>query len=139
MATHIRTESIFLRGQITQLRVSPVLSYLKILFKRLADFGVILQPEKCTFGVSQIEFLGPIVAEIENFPMPKTLQQLHRSLGLFNFYRRFVHHTTDLLQPSSYLSVSYFTDPFFYSLCLLGWPKLREDLSRSKLIRTPFY
>ncbi len=118
---------------------SSVLNYLKILFKRLTDFGVILHPEKCTFGVSQIELLGHIVDEIENFQKPKTPQQLRRFLGLLNFYRRFVRHTADLLRPSSYLSVSYFTEPFFYSLCLQGWPKLREDLSRSKLIRTPFY
>ncbi len=81
---------------------------LNILFKRLADVGVILPPEKCTFGVSQIEILGHIldeqgirpspakVREIKNFPMPKTLQQLHRFLGMFNFYGRFVPHTADL-------------------------------------------
>ncbi len=59
--------------------------HLKILFKRLAEFGVILQPEKCIFSVSQVEFLGHIVdghgirpspakvREGENLPMPKIL------------------------------------------------------------------
>lgn len=61
--------------------------HLNILFKRLHDYGVVINPAKCTFGVKEITFLGYVVNAsgvkplpervdaILNFPKPGTIDQ----------------------------------------------------------------
>ena len=58
--------------------------------------------EKCTFGMSQVQYLGYIIDEhgvhvdstkvqvIQDWPALTTLMELRNFLGLANFYRRFV-------------------------------------------------
>lgn len=69
------------------------------MFQRLDDFGLIINPAKCTFGEYQIKFLGYLVSAegtkplpekvqaIENFPKPQTTKQMRQFLGILNFYR----------------------------------------------------
>lgn len=76
--------------------------HLRILFERLRKYGVIINPAKCTFGVSEVSFLGYSVSKegtrplpervqaISQFPAPTTAEQLRRFLGTVNFYRRFI-------------------------------------------------
>ena len=58
--------------------------------------------EKCTFGMTQVQYLGYIIDEqgvhvdpakiqvIRDWPSPTTLTELRGFLGLANFYRMFV-------------------------------------------------
>ena len=76
--------------------------HLTTLFGRLQEYGVIINPSKCKFGVSEVDFLGfrvnqqgtrPLPGKVEailNLPQPTTAKELRRYLGMFNFYRRFV-------------------------------------------------
>jgi len=85
--------------------------HLKALFERLNDYGLTIKPSKCTFGVSNIEFLGfeisaaglsPLpdrVDAIIKFPRPTTITQLRRFLGMYNFYRRFLRKAAHILTP----------------------------------------
>ena len=85
--------------------------HLRLLFDRFRKYGVILNPAKCVFGVSSLEFLGhkvtahgiqPLdskVTTIREFPLPTSLTKLREFLGLVNFYRRFVPQCSKLLQP----------------------------------------
>lgn len=85
--------------------------HLKILFKRLSEYGVIINPAKYVFGVNEITFLGytvnehgikPLAERIEaigKFSEPATVKQLRRYLGMINFYRRFIPGTAKILQP----------------------------------------
>ena len=86
-------------------------SHLRQLFDRLQEYGIIINPLKCVFGVSSLTFLGHVVSEhgirpldekvqhIRDFPAPNSLRKLREFLGLINFYRRFIPHCADILQP----------------------------------------
>lgn len=76
--------------------------HLHQLFRRLKDFGMVVNTAKCIFGVAEVTFLGyhitaqgtkPLPSKVEaikTFPPPKTVKELRRFLGMLNFYRRFI-------------------------------------------------
>ncbi|CAH2101617.1 unnamed protein product [Euphydryas editha] len=76
--------------------------HLRILFQRLREFGMVINPSKCVFGAPEVTFLGhcinaqgtrPPKNRIEallDFPAPKTVQAMRRFLGMINYYRRFL-------------------------------------------------
>jgi histidinol phosphatase-like PHP family hydrolase len=75
-------------------------AHLEILLKRLAEYGIRVNIEKCIFGAKELPFLGynvsaygikPLPDRVEpilQMEKPKTIRQLRRFLGLLNFYRR---------------------------------------------------
>ena len=85
--------------------------HLQLVFERLSQYGFILNRDKCIFKVSEIDFLGhrishkgvlPLVQKVEaiqNFPMPKTMRQLRKFLGMINFYRRCIPQAGAILHP----------------------------------------
>lgn len=85
--------------------------HLKLLFDRLQSFGLIINPGKCVFGASAVDFLGhhvtaagvtPLedkVQAVRNFPQPTSLRKLREFLGLLNFHRRFIPDCARILQP----------------------------------------
>eukprot|EP00794_Sanderia_malayensis_P020726 gene20726-biopygen17108 len=87
------------------------LQHIDLLFTRLSEFGVVINPAKCVFGSSSLEFLGhhisvegisPLptkVSAIRDFPAPTSLRQLREFLGLINFYRRFIPNCATIVQP----------------------------------------
>ena len=82
----------------------PHKKHLKILFTRLAEYGIIIGPEKCQFGTTELSFLGhqvcsegisPLpsaVGAIVNFVGPEKQQALRRYLGMVNYYHTFIPH-----------------------------------------------
>ena len=85
--------------------------HLRQLFNRLSQYGIVINPAKCVFGVSSLTFLGHVVDEdglrplpdrveaILNLSPPTSLRKLRELLGLINFYRRFIPRCADILQP----------------------------------------
>ena len=85
--------------------------HLKILFNRLNNYGVVINPTKCEFGVHEITFLGysvnsdgikpppERVEAIIKLSKPANAKQLRRYLGMINFYRRFIPRATKTLKP----------------------------------------
>lgn len=81
--------------------------HLRILFQRLLEHGVVINPAKCVFGQTEVTFLGHLVtadgskpladkvSAINDLPPPETLTQLRRFLGMMNFYRRFIRGASD--------------------------------------------
>ena len=84
---------------------------LRTVFDRLATHGIVINPNKCLFGVSELEFLGhhinadgisPLpdkVQVVRDFPLPQSQRELRRFIGLVNFYHRFLPHGAQLMQP----------------------------------------
>ena len=85
--------------------------HLQMVLKRFEKYGVVINPSKCEFGGTKLQFLGhqvdkegikPLeekVTAIQNFPHPNTRKQLREFLGLVNFYHRFVQNCAKILQP----------------------------------------
>lgn len=85
--------------------------HLQQVFQRLSDYGILINPSTCLFGVDQLEFLGHHVSSegirpldhkvevIRKFPQPTTARQLREFVGLINFYHRFIPHCAQILQP----------------------------------------
>ncbi len=75
-----------------------------------------VNPDKCHFGQPSVENVGHVidgqgcrplpekVKEAINFPSPTTKRQLHRFLGIINFYRRFIPGCTTLAAPLNSLT-----------------------------------
>ena len=87
------------------------LQHLKIVLERLSKNGLIVREDKCTFGASEIEFLGHIISQhgvtpirekadaIQRFPKPTTVKGLQEFLGLVTFYHRFLPNIASTLAP----------------------------------------
>ena len=85
--------------------------HLRLVFQRFREYGVIVNPSKCEFGVAELTFLGhtlnsqgtrPLrekVAAIQDFPQPNTKRKLREFLGLVNFYHRFIPKCARILLP----------------------------------------
>ncbi|GBO41428.1 Transposon Ty3-I Gag-Pol polyprotein [Araneus ventricosus] len=74
-------------------------SDLDLVFSKLREHGIVVNPQNCVFGQSELEFLGFLVSSngisplpekvqfLKEFPLPKTDQELRRFLATLNFYR----------------------------------------------------
>ena len=83
--------------------------HLKILFTRLAEYGIIIGPDKCQFGTTELSFLGhhvsaagisPLASAVDaivNFVRPEKQRALSRYLGMINYYHRFIPNCADKL------------------------------------------
>ena len=84
---------------------------LQTVFEKLSAHGIIINPNKCIFGVPGLDFLGhhidssgitPLpekVQAVRDFPQPQSQRQLRRFIGLANFYHRFLPHCAELMHP----------------------------------------
>ena len=84
---------------------------LRTVFERLTAHGIVINPNKCLFGVNELDFLGhhidkqgitPLpekVQAIHDFPQPQIQRQLRQFIGLVNFNHRFLPHCADMMQP----------------------------------------
>ena len=87
------------------------LRLLRIVFERFAMHGIVINPNKCLFGVAELDFLGhhidqhgitPLpekVKVVRDFPQPQSQRQLRQFIRLVNFYHRFLPHCADLMRP----------------------------------------
>lgn len=76
--------------------------HLRMLFNRLREYGLQINPAKCLLGQSQVEYLGYLVSEhgihplpdrvlaIKNYKLPGQVNQLKSFLATINYYRRFI-------------------------------------------------
>ena len=75
---------------------------LRGVFEKLSAAGLRLKPSKCEFFKSRITYLGHIVSKdgietekkkviaIQEWPIPKTVTEVHSFLGFMNYYLKFI-------------------------------------------------
>jgi hypothetical protein len=84
---------------------------LRQVFNRLVKFGVTLNPNKCRFGLEEVEYVGHTInsqgmsfseekrGEVLDFPLPTTHKELKSFLGLANYFRDHVKNHSMITQP----------------------------------------
>lgn len=84
---------------------------LRKLFERFREFGLTLNPEKCSFMLPKTEFLGHEISsqgikplqdnlkKIKDFPVPNTVKKVRRFHGLISYYRKHIKHFSELAAP----------------------------------------
>lgn len=88
-------------------------AYLCEVFKRLREKGIKLKAQKCELFKNKVKCLGHVVSEkgyctgrsnvkavemLKN-AVPKTVGDVHRIVGLLNYYRKYIENFSQIAQP----------------------------------------
>ncbi len=85
--------------------------HVKKVLRKLKEYRLYLQPEKCEFHVKETEFLGFIISDkgvsmdpkkvstVQDWPLPKTVKDVQSFLGFANFYRKFIRNYSKTTTP----------------------------------------
>ena len=83
--------------------------------KRLEENDLYIKPEKCTWKTNKVNFLGVIMGQkkikmeeekvegVLNWPVPKTVRDVRKFLGLANYYRQLVKNFATIAKPLNML------------------------------------
>ena len=92
---------------------------LEAVFQRLAEKGLTIAPEKCSFFKESVKYLGHFLAfqgiqqdpdkvtAIKKCAVPKTLKELRAFMGLASYYRKFTRNFADIAAPLTDLTRGY--------------------------------
>jgi cleavage and polyadenylation specificity factor subunit 1 len=96
------------------------LLHLWSVLQRLREYGLVLNMEKCKLGHQSVDFLGhritaggvePLLKHVvatKDYPQPTDVKTLQSSLGLVNFYRRFILAAARLLSLTTHRCSAWF-------------------------------
>lgn len=85
--------------------------HLATVMNRLIEVGLKLKPTKCHFCRQEVEYLGHVItphglktsekhiAAVREFPIPETVRDVRRFLGMASYYRRFIPQFAKIAQP----------------------------------------
>ena len=106
------------------------------LFERLTKFNLKINPIKCEFIKSSLDFLGHRISEngikplpekvqaVQEFPLPQTYRQLRRFIGMINYYHRFLKNAAEILAPLNDFLAGYKKS---FRNQLIRWTKETKD------------
>ena len=87
--------------------------------RRLREFGLKLDPDKCIFCVKEVCHLGFLISAdgirpdpskleaLTSWPIPKTVKDVKSFIGFAGYYRRWVPHFSQLVKPLNDLTAGY--------------------------------
>ena len=100
-------DDILITGKTDQEHLSNLVAVLQ----RLQEAGMKLKPDKCSFMLQEVEYLGHKISEkglqpttekvraIVDAPQPKDVTQLKSFLGMLNYYGKFLPNLSTQLAP----------------------------------------
>jgi Reverse transcriptase (RNA-dependent DNA polymerase)/RNase H-like domain found in reverse transcriptase len=125
------------------------LNNLNVVLKRLADFNLKIQLDKCEFLKRETEFLGHVVTrngvktnpekikKILDWPCPKNDKEIKQFLGLAGYYRRFIKDYAKIVRPMTiYLKKDVqfnYSDPEFQK----SFQKLKQIIASDQILAYP--
>ena len=123
--------------------------HLRQLLQRLSDNGLVINKDKCVFGVSHLNYLGhrvttkgiqPLserVEAIENYPTPENRAQLQRFLGCLNYYHRFLPGIASKLAPLHAAASGRGTEICWSEECQHAFTQAKAALATAALLYHP--
>jgi hypothetical protein len=90
--------------------------HLREVFQRLAKFGLRINPKKCLLAAVEVLFLGYTISHgrlspdpskvqcVKEYPIPRSVKEVQRFLGLVGFYRRWIRRFSELAAPLTQLT-----------------------------------
>lgn len=128
--------------------VNHHLNNLETVFQRLRKHNLKLNPSKCHFFRHDVTYLGHHISEngilsdstkykiIENFPRPKTADEVRRFVAFCTYYRRFIPNFAEIAHPLNRLLRK--NVPFdWVNECALAFQTLKSKLIRSPILKFP--
>ncbi|CAC5356092.1 unnamed protein product [Mytilus coruscus] len=92
---------------------------LRNVFQRLSNAGLKLGPKKCTFAQNSCIYLGHKISNkgiepppdrvqaVVDYPKPKSVKELRRLVGLFNWFRKYIKNFSAEMEPLTRLLKKY--------------------------------
>ena len=93
---------------------------LELVFQRFSNIHkIVLKPNKCRFGLSEVEFCGRVIShngihmsakkisQVLDFLLPKYMKQLKSFLGLVNCFRPHIRDQSKLAHPLNQMLIDY--------------------------------
>ena len=124
--------------------------HLRQVLERLQFHGLHINPAKCVFGASELEFLGHHVSSqgirpleqkvkaVRDFPQSTSRRSLSTFLGMINFYHRFLPHGAEILRPlNELLSHSRGTDIQWTEEATVAFTAAKDALANAALLAHP--
>ena len=117
--THVYVDDALLHDEVDYSDPTSVdqhISHISEFLDRIIANGLTLNPKKCRFGYSSVEYLGHRLSAnsirplsdkldaIHNMPYPTSLVKLQSFLGLCNYYRKHVEHFSQIAKPLTALT-----------------------------------
>ena len=128
------------------------LLHLRLLFARLKQYGIVINPTKCIFGASEVPFLGYVVTKdgiaplpekvraIREFSRPTTAKGLRQFIGMINFYRICLKQTAETQAPLNELlrgNIKGRAPITWTQEAIRAFEKAKDDLANATLIAHP--
>ena len=122
--------------------------HLEEVLKLLSDNHFYAKMSKCTFGKSELAFLGCVVSAsgiqvdpkkisaLQEWPRPTNVEQVRSFLGLATYFRKFVQNFSTIAHPLHALtrkSVAFVWD----SRCHAAFNELKQRLTSAPVLATP--
>ena len=91
--------------------IDEYISRLRTVFETLRKYKITVNPAKCRFGLSEIEYVGHIIDpaglsfskdkkdKVRAFPKPMNCKHVKQFLGLVNYFRDHVENISFLMRP----------------------------------------
>ena len=118
---------------------------MRVIFARLQKAKIQLNPKKCFFGMTKLDYLGHVIENGEcrpdpkqveaalNMAQPKDVTQVQSFLGFLNYWRNYIENFADIAKPMYDLTKK--GVPFVWSdACDQAFRRLKECLVGSKIL-----
>lgn len=128
--------------------LSSHMKRLSLIFERLRNFNLKLQPEKCEYLRKEVAYLGHIISDegvkpnpekikaVTQFPVPKSVKDIQSFLGLVSYYRRFIPDFSKFAKPLTNLLKK--NVPFNWTNTQqLAFKQLKESLVSAPVLTYP--
>jgi len=123
-------------------------AHLQQVFQRVREAGLTLKGKKCQVAMSAVHYLGHIfsgagmspdvqkIKAVQEWPIPTTVKEVRRFLGLASYYRRYILHFADISKPLNSLTQK--DVPFKWSNeCAHAFNELKSKLITAPILSYP--